>query len=195
MRKGQTVANHLTRGVVTLCLLLFTALPVRAMTVYGVSVDNAVTMNGQTLQLNGFGLRTKWFFKIYVGAFYVPQLIHTSAEAVRYQGDRLIRLHFVYSKVSRDKVLEALNEAFENNSPGFTGTADARQFRSWFSHDFLRGDQLDLALGADSSVVVTHNGRLLGSMISKPLQAAIMRAFFGVYPADEALKRGMLGML
>ena len=46
---------------------------VNALEVAGVKLADKVQVGNETLQLNGAGLRTKWFFKVYVSALYLPQ--------------------------------------------------------------------------------------------------------------------------
>ncbi|MBK5259345.1 MAG: chalcone isomerase family protein, partial [Thermoanaerobaculia bacterium] len=43
-----------------------------AATVGGVDISDKTTVGGQTLVLNGAGLRKKFFIKVYTGALYLP---------------------------------------------------------------------------------------------------------------------------
>jgi hypothetical protein len=42
-----------------------------AATLADVTLENKITVNGQTLVLNGLGLRKKFFIKVYVGGLYL----------------------------------------------------------------------------------------------------------------------------
>jgi hypothetical protein len=57
----------------------------------------------------------------------------------------------------------------------------------------LRGESVDLVLGADGTVVYKHNGQVMGTIVSKQLVKGILGIYLGPIPADEALKKGMLG--
>jgi len=62
-------------------LLCVFALPISAAEVAGVKVGDNAQVGAQTLVLNGAGIRSKWMFKVYVGALYLPQK-QASAEAI-----------------------------------------------------------------------------------------------------------------
>ncbi len=181
------------RLLLTLMLLLATALPAAAMEMVGVNLEPAVTVNGQTLKLNGAGIRKKFFVKVYIGSLYSAKRLATPAEALHDKGDRLIRMNFLHGKVEKGKIVEAFGEGFSNNAPDLANSAEVKKFLSLFTADFLRGDVVDLVLGADGSVVVRHNAKVLGSVSSARLAGGIMAIYFGDKPADEALKKGMLG--
>jgi hypothetical protein len=61
--------------IATTALLAFTlvALPAAAGSLAGVNLPDKVEVKGQSLVLNGLGLRTKFFIKVYVGGLYLPQ--------------------------------------------------------------------------------------------------------------------------
>ena len=164
-----------------------------AMEVGGVAIEPSVNLDGQLLKLNGSGIRKKFFFKIYVGSLYASKRLATSAEVLSDGGGKLIRMKFVHSKVDRAKITDAFKEGLTNNAPDVAGSGDARKFLSFFTDDFVKGDTVDLALGADGTIIVRHNGKLLGTMKSPRLAHGILAIYFGSKPADEDLKNGMLG--
>ena len=176
-----------------LLLILLSALPAAALEVAGANLEPSVTVNGHALKLNGAGIRKKFFVKVYIGSLYSAKRLATPAEALNDKGDRLIRMNFLHSKVDRGKITEAFSEGFANNAPDLAGSAEVKRFLALFTADFLRGDVVDLVLPGDGNVVVRHNGKLLGSVPSGRLAGGIMAIYFGEKPADEALKKGMLG--
>ncbi|MFZ2541526.1 MAG: chalcone isomerase family protein, partial [Gallionella sp.] len=62
-------------------VLLFLCGASQALELAGVKLVDSVQIGNESLQLNGAGIRTGLFFKIYVGALYLPEK-QTSAEAV-----------------------------------------------------------------------------------------------------------------
>ncbi len=167
--------------------------PVFAQEVAGVKLEPAVTVKNHTLKLNGYGLRKKFFVKVYVGSLYSGKRLTTASEALRDSGDKLIRMNFLHSKVEKEKIVEAFNEGITNNSPELAGSADAKKFLALFTADFHRGDVVDLTLGADGSVSVSHNNRHLGTVASTKLAKGVLAIYLGEKPADDDLKAGMLG--
>jgi Chalcone isomerase-like len=176
-----------------LLLAMLLAVPAAAVEVAGVRLEPSVTVSSHLLKLNGYGVRKKFFIKVYIGSLYTARRLATAAEALGDSGDKLIRMNFLHSKVEKGKIIEAFNEGFANNSPDLAGSAEAGKFLSFFTADFNRGDVVDLALGADGSVSASHNGRQLGTVSSAKLGRGVLAIYLGDRPADDSLKKGMLG--
>jgi len=181
--------------VLLLTMLLVVPAAAFALNAYGVNLEPSVMINGQNLQLNGFGLRSKWFVKVYIGSLYLTKQTRSGGDVISDQGEKLIRLNFLYSRVAKDKITEAIEEGFSRNAPAFARSSEAQNFHDLFRNDFVKGDVLDVVFGSDGSVAMKHNGHLLGSIVSKQLQVALLKTFVGLYPADEMLRAGMLGKI
>lgn len=182
------------KKLLAIIALLLLATSVQARQVAGVEVPETVVIESQTLNLNGCGIRKKFFLSIYVGSLYAGNRVASLEEAVRDPDPKLIRMNFVYSKVDREKIVDAFAEGFANNTPGLSGSSEARTFLSLFTRDFVEGDTVDLELGKGGSVSVRHNDNLLGSLTSPALARGILAIYLGAEPADEDLKEGMLGL-
>lgn len=177
----------------TLILCLYLTATASAVEIAGVKLEPAVTVNGQSLKLNGYGLRKKLFVKVYIGSLYSGKRLQGAAEAFNDSSDKLIRMNFLHSKVDKEKIIEAFKEGFANNSPELTASAEVKKFLALFTADFSRGDVVDLTLRADGSVSASHNGKLLGTVASARLAKGVLAIYLGDKPADESLKKGMLG--
>ncbi|HEY5191101.1 MAG TPA: chalcone isomerase family protein [Candidatus Deferrimicrobium sp.] len=164
-----------------------------ALDVAGVNVAPTVSVHQKTLTLNGAGIRKKLFFKVYVGSLYTERKVTTSSQLLADPGEKLIRMSFVYSKVEKEKIVEAFAEGLANNSPGVARSAEAKAFLSWFTADFVAGDTVDISLSPDGSVAASHNGKALGTVRSPELVQGVLLIWFGEKPADGSLKKGMLG--
>lgn len=178
---------------VALVLTLLFATQSIALEVAGVQMDHAVTIHGQQLKLNGYGIRKKFFVKVYIGSLYASKHLASAAEAYGDNGNKLIRMNFLHSKVDKEKIIEAFKEGFVNNSPDLAGSAEVKKFLGLFTADFIHGDVVDLAIGADGSVSASHNGKHLGTVTSAKLGRAVLAIYLGDKPADASLKSGMLG--
>ena len=117
----------------------------------------------------------------------------TPAQLLADPGEKLIRMSFVYKKVEKEKIVEAFAEGLANNSPGVARSAEAKAFLSWFTADFVAGDTVDISLSPDGTVAASHNGKALGTVRSPALVQGVLLIWFGEKPADEDLKKGMLG--
>jgi hypothetical protein len=97
---------------------LFASPSLAAAEVYGVKLEEAVSLGANPLVLNGAGLRTRAFFKVYVGSLYVPA--KTSSLATVLAGPaRRVRLDFLRD-LSADKLVDALEEGLEHNNSAAT---------------------------------------------------------------------------
>jgi hypothetical protein len=177
---------------VALSLLLLSS-QAFALDVGGVNVSPAVVLHQKTLPLNGAGIRKKLFIKVYVGSLYTERKVTTTAQLLADPGEKLVRMNFVYSKVEKEKIVEAFAEGLANNSPGVAQSAEAKAFLSWFTADFVAGDTVDISLSPDGTVAASHNGKALGTVRSPALVQGVLLIWFGEKPADGGLKKGMLG--
>ncbi len=176
-----------------LILTLFFVSRSHAVEVAGVQLDQTVTVNSQQLKLNGSGIRKKFFVKVYIGSLYSGKKLATAAAALSDGGDKLIRMIFLHSKVEKEKIIEAFSEGFANNSPDMVGAPELKKVLALFTADFMKGDVVDLTLSADGSVTASHNGKSLGTVSSTKLAKAVLAIYLGDKPADDSLKKGMLG--
>jgi len=180
------------KQIIILLLLLGLASPGLAVEVAGVDLAPQVQMAGETLHLNGYGIRKKFFFKIYVGSLYTAHQVNSTADELAAQGGTLIRMNFLHSKVGKQKIVDAFAEGFARNSPSFSSGREAKAFLGWFDSDFVKKDQVDLLVAGDGTVSAIQNDRLLGSLPSPELASAVLLIYLGDKPADEDMKRGML---
>jgi len=180
------------KKMIVLMLLFGWAGSVLAVEVAGVRLPPQVELADETLALNGYGIRKKLFFRIYVGSLYTAKPVSSADQALAEPGGKLIRMNFLYDKVEKEKIVGAFAEGFAKNSPDLNDTSNARMFLRWFTADFVAGDQVDLQLAADGTVRASHNDRLLGSLVDPALARGVLLIYLGDKPADEDLKAGML---
>jgi len=177
--------------LLVLCLLLLGE-NAWALKIYDIDLPETASVSGQTLQLNGYGLRKKFFFKVYLGSLYTAQKATSTGQVLEQPGAKLIRMDFIYHKVEREKIVDAFAEGFEKNSPDLVGLPSVAQFLALFDADFKAGDRVDLAI-TPTGVSATHNGRDLGSVQSADLGRGVLLIYLGQKPADDDMKQGMLG--
>ncbi len=170
--------------------------PAGAAQVSGVELpDHLQLRDAGELVLNGAGVRRKFFFKIYVGALYVPHSVGDAAALLALDGPKVVLMHFLYHEVDRDKLVAAWHEGFEENTTA-SELAALHEHLERFSALFPtvhEGDELRLSLLADGRTQVRLNGALRGTVVGADFQSALLKVFVGAHPADGALKEGMLG--
>ncbi len=172
------------------CLMI---LPAFALEVADVKLPDSVEIGGEQLRLNGYGIRKKYFFKIYVGSLYTSHKATSTAQVLDSPGGKLIRMDFLYSKLEKERMVGGFAKGIEANSPELRKDPAVEQFLGWFDGDFVEGDQIDLAITAENLVSASHNSRHLGSTRSANLAKALLLIYLGKQPADQDMKEGMLG--
>jgi hypothetical protein len=174
-------------------LALALSLPAFAREVAGVQVPDSVTAGGKALVLNGAGLRSKFFVKVYVGALYLEQ--RSSDPAAIVAADAAWQVVMTFKRdVDKASILGAFKEGFENNSK-----ADAPKLIPALSRidavmkDLKSGDVLVIGYAPGVGSTVTAPGGGTVTIEGKPLADALLRNWLGEKPADGDLKSGMLG--
>ncbi len=184
-------------GLVLLVVLLagMVAPASQARTVSSIDVPEQARVGGHRLQLNGAGIREKFFFDIYVCALYLPKPAHSNAAVAAANGPRRVLMHFVYHKVGRDKLVDAWNEGFEANTSPAERTALHKRidkFNSLFG-DAPRGQVVLLDYVPGKGTTVTIDGHVRGMIPGKDFNDALMRIWLGEHPVTSSLKRELLG--
>lgn len=179
---------------------LFAALPLNtpAREVAGVMLDESIVLGSPPtpLVLNGAGVRTKYRFKIYVGALYLPERVTEVARALDMDGPKRVSLHFLYKEVGCEKLVEAWREGFVNNTTEQERSALGERlqvfdalFDTVYRDDVIR---LDYLPGEGTQVWL--NDRLQGTIPGADFHRALLKLWLGAHPADPSLQKAMLGL-
>jgi hypothetical protein len=166
-----------------------------AMEIGGVVLPDTLVAGSQDLVLNGGGLRTKFFVKVYAGGLYLKKKSADAAAIVAADEPMAIRMHFIHDGVSSQKLIEAWNEGFANATGGATTPLQAEidQFNSYFGQEAKAGDVYDIIYTPEQGVRVYAKGQLQGLIQGLPFKQAVFAIWLGEKPGDKSLKAGMLG--
>ncbi len=166
---------------------------VQAATYKDVTVPDTVTVGGQSLVLNGMGLRTKFFFNIYVGALYLTQKANTAKMVLAESGPDRILMHMTYA-VSKEQFADAWNEGFHDNNPNMSQAVQANlvQFLAYFGGS-KKGDVITLDYIPGQGTQISWNGEFKGNIPGEDFHKALLNVFLGPKPPTESLKEGLLG--
>lgn len=177
-----------------LSLMLLVPIAASAAEVGGVKMEDKTTVNGQTLVLNGAGLRKKFFIKVYVGGLYLPAKMSNPASILAADTPRRMVMHFLYS-VSKDQMCDAWEEGLEANTPNASAEVKAafKTLCSWMDA-IPKGNRLVLTYVPGTGTVVEVNGKVKGTLPGKPTADAIVSTWIGPKPAmGDDFKNAVLG--
>jgi hypothetical protein len=166
----------------------------------GVKLDDKVRIapGGPELVLNGAGIRTRFFVKVYVGALYLSEKKTAAADVLALTGAK--RMHLAMLRdLTAQQLADALNEGFAaNNAP-----ADQEKYKASLAELLATmnalgaakaGEAIALDFVPDSGTRVLVNGAAKGKPIpDEGFYRAILRIWLGDKPVDADLKRGLLG--
>ena len=179
------------------CLSLFCAIA-SAAELSGVFVDDEIkASSGETLVLNGIGLREKFWVDVYVGALYLPDKSSDVAEILSRPGPWRVQLDFVYKEVDQKKLIKAWREGFEKNQSDETlQKLQPRidQFYQYFDSGVVAKEQYAFDYIPQQGVRISRNQKELGVIPGEDFKNALLEIWLGNHPADKKLKKGMLGL-
>jgi hypothetical protein len=159
----------------------------------GVQLPDTLQVDGKTLHLNGFGLRTYSILgiHIYVAALYLEHLSTDADETIASPETKLLNIRFEHD-VTANRSRKAWREGLENNckAPCRLDPEEVARFLDAMPA-MHAGDNYSL-LFTQHGVTVTVSGHQIG-MISQPLFAnAMLATFLGPAPASPRLKQDLL---
>ena len=186
------------KNLVLFSTLLLLAPLARSAELSGIFVDDVIAAkNGDTLVLNGLGLREKFWVDVYVGSLYLGERTNKVADILSSQEAWRIQMDFVYKEVDKEKLITAWKEGFEKNQPEEVLKAindRMEQFYSYFDRNAVANDQYILDYIPGKGTTVTRNKEVLGTIPGDDFKNALLEIWLGNYPADKDLKKGMLGL-
>jgi hypothetical protein len=194
-----TEIKEITMGRIVLSFLLVAGLIAQvavAREIAGVTVDESIkTGDGVELKLNGAGIRSKFFFDIYIAELYMENPATTSAEVIAAPGGKRMVMHFLYDEVGRDKLVEGWDEGFAENTTaeGFAAIKErALAFNSYFV-DVKKGDQVILDFRPGTGTTVSIAGQEKGTIPGKDFNDALLNIWLGEKPVTSSLRAELLG--
>lgn len=182
------------RFFVIAVLLLFVS-PLHAKEITGVMVQEVVkTDSGAEMILNGAGIRSKFFFDIYIAELYLEVPSASVDEIIAATGSRRMVMYFLYKEVSKDKLVEGWVEGFSgNSSPEDVIALQARinSFNAMFV-DVKKDDTIVLDFVPGKGTIVTIANEEKGVIEGKDFNDALLLIWLGEKPVNKKLKQQLL---
>ena len=158
-----------------------------------VQIPDTLQMDGKTLHLNGYGLRTYSILAIhiYVASLYLERLSTNPEEIIQSPETKLLIVRFEHG-VSAEEARKAWHDGILNNckAPCHLDPRDVEKFLAVVPAMHV-GDNYSL-LFKQHSATVTVSGRHIGTISSPQFAEAMLATFLGPNPASPRLKRELL---
>ncbi len=182
-------------STMTIIASLLAPIAVQAKEISGVNVPEQITINDQSLQLNGAGIRSKFFIDLYVGSLYLPKASQDVADILN-QPVAVIRLNITSGMITAEKMTDAINEGFDDATDNNTApiASQISAFMSLFNSPINEGDQFTLVADKANGVTAYKNGKQQGEAIKgEAFRVALIDIWLGKEPSQKSLKQEMLG--
>lgn len=176
-----------------LCL----AVPSRAATLSGVTLPDSYPVAGQTLVLNGLGLRTVTMFSVraYVAGLYLTQRSTDARAILASPATKVVLMQFLHSATKRQVEAQYREGERRNCGHGECDPADAADFERLVaaSPAAAVGDTFTY-IYTPKGVRMLYNNRPVIEIANADLSLRLLAGFIGTTPPSEDLKQHMLGL-
>ncbi|MBM7074508.1 chalcone isomerase family protein [Shewanella sp. 202IG2-18] len=163
------------------------------MKVSGVSVADNLNIESKPMLLNGSGVRSKFFFDLYVGSLYLSNTTKDADKAMN-ETFAAIRLNIISGLITKDKMQEAIVEGFEHATHDNVKPIQSQidEFMSLFDTGIKEGDQFTFVFHKGVGVTAYKNMNKLTDIKNETFRKALMAIWIGDKPAQKSLKKDML---
>lgn len=190
------ITSHSVRRA-ALVAALIAAPGLQAAEVAGVKVEEKLKVGGSELVLNGAGLRSKLFIKVYVGALYVGQKAATPEAILDSAAPRRMVMRMLRD-MDADTLHGALDDGLKNNlTPAELAELkpQAEQLAGIMKGigKVREGDSIAIDFTAEG-VGVSLNGESRGKVAGPAFARALLKVWLGDKPTDAGLKKALLGI-
>lgn len=169
-----------------------------ALELEGAKLDDRVQVENVPLVLNGAGVRSILFFKMYVAGLYLTGKQNSAEAILADTAAKRIALHVVVGDAGTERFLKGFRKGIENNHSEQELVA-LRERMIAFDQLFAsiknvrKGDVITIDWLPGSSTRVSLNGTELGRVPGEDFYRALLSIWIGKNPVSGDLKKGLLG--
>lgn len=180
-------------AIVLVLLASLSAGSLFAASLAGVTLSDTQSVAGKNLVLNGLGLRTKVFVKVYVAGLYLEQKSSDPSAIIKSDTPKRIVMHFIYHP-SKSQMSDAFQEGFEGNAPDALKTMKPDIDKLYGAlQDLNAGDEMVFTYVPGTGTTLSINGKDKVTIAGLPFEQALLSIWLGPKPPTADLKKGMLG--
>ena len=181
-----------------LCIAGASSSQAATVTVAGIKVEDSQDQRGNTLQLNGAGVRYKAVFKIYLAALYLGKKASTVDEVLQSPGAKRLSITML-REIDSNELGKLFTRGVEDNVPRSDMARlipDLVRMGQIFANQkkLLPGEVFLLDWTPGIGTVITVKGVSQGEPFKEPeFFTALLRIWLGKSPADYKLRDALLG--
>jgi Chalcone isomerase-like len=165
--------------------------------VAGVKYDNAITLGGTPIVLNGAGVRYKAIFKVYAAGLYLPKKTKVVSEALGQPGAKRIHITMLRD-IDANELGKLFSRGIEDEIPknDFAKLVPSiiRMSNIFSEYKTLKsGDTFTIDWLPGKGTVITIKGKVDGEPMKEPeFFTAMLSIWLGKTPPDYKLKEALM---
>ena len=165
------------------------------MEIGGITMPDTLTAGNTSLTLNGAGIRTKFFLKLYVGGLYLQNKTTDAGKVLSEDKPMAIRLHIISSMITSEKMEDATREGFKKSLGNKLSSlsSEIEAFIDVFKAEIKDGDVFNMIYIPGTGTEIYKNDKLSKTIKGLPFKNALFGIWVGKKPAQDSLKEGMMG--
>lgn len=169
----------------------------QAVELEGVRIAEAAHVANSDLVLNGAGVRSVFIIDLYVAALYLDAKQTTAAAVLVNSGEKRVAMHLLRD-ISAEHLLSAFKKAIEKNHSAEelkSMQGQLNQFEQVFGKvgEAQKGSVINLDYQPGAGTQVSVNGVVQGVIPGAAFYTALLKIWLGEHPAQNDLKRKLLG--
>lgn len=161
----------------------------------GITFPDHAQVHGESLTLNGLGVRKAGLFRVgvYVAALYLPKPSSDPHWILQSSTPSELVLQFM-RPVSANEIRRSWEEGFAKNAPGHPPGLEKglAQMNSWVTN-VTRGQRMTFVRIPNEGMRFDLNGTVKGTIDGDEFSRAFLSIWVGDIPQTAELKRGLLG--
>lgn len=182
------------RIILLLCLVILGITYLESLEMGKIVMPDQLKAGDDTLDLSGSGWRKKLIVKVYACGLYLPQSSEDALSILESDEPMAIRMHFVYSSVSEDKLIGAWNEGFANAATPDSLQPKVAEFNSFFSKPAVADDIYEIVYLPETGTSLLINNELIGTIEGVDFKKAVFSIWLGENTALSKLRADLLNL-
>ena len=183
-------------GVIAL-LFLFNFYASSQVEIGGIVMPKVMKVGDQYIKMNGGGVRQKYWIDLYIGVLYVTNKTSDADKIMNADEPMAIKLRVVSGMVSNSKLEDALRDGIDKSTGGNISPLKDRMEKMisiGFKDDVEDGDVFDLIYVPGKGTTLQKNNAVLVTVPGLDFKKALFGVWLCDDPAQESLKKKMLGL-
>ena len=159
-------------------------------TLNDVTLPAKLSFNEQSLVLNGAGIRTKLFFKLYTIGLYLPNKSSDGNALLKSDNMMAVRFEITSDMINSDNMSEAINDGMEGSTNGNTApirTRIEKVLKTFSSEAINIGDVFELVYVPGVGTEIYKNAALKTTVTGQDFK----KALFGIWISDNSINSGL----